>query len=382
MPVSRLSLLSLAMLSLAGSMLDHAALSEAATNGPIHMPIHAASNPSLGNQNTNIYPDIPKKERVGPVAWRTNDKPGMRTGYTTDLTTGNPAFVKCFLDKNVYAKEWNIHKKLEDPFPLSADAACKRLPLWAPHLFVKAIRYFPTPNKFRCIVFWTQPGIKDLYDFITESSITYRQHTAYNVLWQLLIGTAYLHCKGISHGDIKSENILITIDKQQFKTPLLKIIDFDLSRDMQQSSDRSLVCNTPGFCAPETVLFSRKEGDILKPDSWSIAMVLHDYLTGNLPIIYRARNGAVDSNENIMYVRNVQQAYAFNKDLCGNPMDPELRQASANAATHDVVVFICLLAQTRPENRMTPMDFLQSIFIPNTEEWLAPLAMNQGIASG
>ena len=48
----------------------------------------------------------------------------------------------------------------------------------------------------------------------------------------MLKGVSYLHGQNIAHRDIKPENILLTSDE----TPILKLSDFGLSREVRQGS--------------------------------------------------------------------------------------------------------------------------------------------------
>lgn len=65
------------------------------------------------------------------------------------------------------------------------------------------------------------------------------------ILKQILDAVAYLHDQGISHRDLKPDNIL-------FHDGLLKIGDFGLSRDITSNKMASVV-GTPYYVAPEVI---------------------------------------------------------------------------------------------------------------------------------
>lgn len=76
----------------------------------------------------------------------------------------------------------------------------------------------------------------------------------------------YLHNKGISHGDIKAENILLG------KNYCAKLCDFGYSRTSLIASDESKN-GTLYYAAPE--LFFKGNFDTLKSDIWSIGITLY-----------------------------------------------------------------------------------------------------------
>lgn len=105
------------------------------------------------------------------------------------------------------------------------------------------------------------------------------ERTAKQLFSQIIRAIAYLHSKGIAHRDLKPDNIIVhSTTKAAISTHHVKIIDFGLSRDLQNRNPKSLMTSvgTPLFAAPEMVL---NEGYSLKIDVWSIGVLLYHTLS-------------------------------------------------------------------------------------------------------
>ncbi|UYV67671.1 MAST4 [Cordylochernes scorpioides] len=97
---------------------------------------------------------------------------------------------------------------------------------------------------------------------------------------EAIAGVSYLHAHGIVHRDLKPENLLITRDGH------IKVSDFGLSRininnqDEESSEDR--LCGTPGYIAPETILYRCYNESV---DWWALGIILYQFLIGCTPFI-------------------------------------------------------------------------------------------------
>lgn len=99
------------------------------------------------------------------------------------------------------------------------------------------------------------------------------------IFFQIAQAMEYLHSVGVSHRDVKLENVLFANDKD------IKIIDFGFSTVCQPGKKLKVFCGTPSYMAPEIVRRSEYEG---KPvDIWSMGILLYALLCGCFP--FRAK---------------------------------------------------------------------------------------------
>jgi serine/threonine protein kinase len=100
------------------------------------------------------------------------------------------------------------------------------------------------------------------------------EHKMKSFTSDILEGLNYLHKGGIIHGDIKLENILYHVDKEE-GTHIMKLCDFGLSRVIDQSSGKVYMETPVGskhYMAPE--IKSRSYVDA-KVDMWALGVVLY-----------------------------------------------------------------------------------------------------------
>ncbi len=104
---------------------------------------------------------------------------------------------------------------------------------------------------------------------------------ALHVFLKILQGIEYLHGKGIVHGDLKPENVLISGDFRRADTWIPKVTDFGtvaLIANPVEIDGRAAVVATPRYASPEHLLGV----DRIEPvsDLYCLGLILHFLLTG------------------------------------------------------------------------------------------------------
>lgn len=103
------------------------------------------------------------------------------------------------------------------------------------------------------------------------------ESVARNYFHQLISAIRFCHENGVTHRDIKPQNLLLDQNGN------LKVSDFGLSALPEHLKDGLLhtACGTPAYTAPEILL--RKGYDGAKADAWSCGVILYVFLVGSMP---------------------------------------------------------------------------------------------------
>ncbi|MCI4384923.1 hypothetical protein PGIGA_G00044390 [Pangasianodon gigas] len=96
---------------------------------------------------------------------------------------------------------------------------------------------------------------------------------------QILTGVAFLHRNSVVHLDLKPQNILLTSAQ-----PLgdIRIVDFGLSRHVDNTAEVREILGTPEYVAPEILSY---EPISTATDMWSIGVLTYVMLTGESPFL-------------------------------------------------------------------------------------------------
>jgi hypothetical protein len=97
---------------------------------------------------------------------------------------------------------------------------------------------------------------------------------------------AEAHALGIVHRDLKPANLFLA--KRIGGRPILKVLDFGISKSTLASSDAHLtktsaVVGSPLYMSPEQLL-SSKSVDV-RSDIWALGVVLYEFLTAEMPFL-------------------------------------------------------------------------------------------------
>lgn len=114
----------------------------------------------------------------------------------------------------------------------------------------------------------------ELFDRINRTGPLPEREAAL-VFHQLLSALIYLRQRGLSHRDVKPENVLF------HRNGKAKLIDFGFSCRRDEDEFRQTVCGTPSYTAPE--ILRRQPYDSELVDVWSLGVTLYAMLAARLP---------------------------------------------------------------------------------------------------
>ena len=114
----------------------------------------------------------------------------------------------------------------------------------------------------------------DLFDYIMGKGVL-EEPEAIGIFKQIISALEYLHEKNICHRDLKLENILID-DKGK-----IKIIDFGLSKKVEDQKKLDTFCGSWSYCSPEVA--QQNDYDGYANDRWSLGILLFALVSGCLP---------------------------------------------------------------------------------------------------
>uniref|UniRef100_A0A8D0LCK1 Serine/threonine-protein kinase 17B n=1 Tax=Sphenodon punctatus TaxID=8508 RepID=A0A8D0LCK1_SPHPU len=114
--------------------------------------------------------------------------------------------------------------------------------------------------------------IPDLDETINETDVI-------RLIRQILEGVCYLHQNNIVHLDLKPQNILLSS-----LSPLgdVKIVDFGMSRKVENTSELREIVGTPEYQAPEVLNYDPITS---ATDIWSIGVIAYMLLTHESPFV-------------------------------------------------------------------------------------------------
>ncbi len=155
---------------------------------------------------------------------------------------------------------------------------------------------------------------------------------------QLLEALEVVHSRGVIHGDLKPENVMLVRDREGCER--IRLVDFGVSSVLAENwHTPGEVCGTPGYLAPEIMM---GKPPTPSSDLYAAGIVLYELLTGYQPWVPGTLAGLVR-----------QQAY-------DPPPRPSEMRAGAGGAL-DAVVTRALAA--KPQDRFDGTASLRDAFL-------------------
>lgn len=137
---------------------------------------------------------------------------------------------------------------------------------------VQMYEIIEVPKYLFLIMEFVQGG--DLFDAISQAN-KLPEDVCRVYFAQIVLGLEYLHSLGITHRDMKPENILIGEGGK------IKIADFGLGNFFTENQKLKTACGSPCYAPPE--MLNQEEYDPRKVDIWSSGVLLYAMLHGYLP---------------------------------------------------------------------------------------------------
>ena len=180
----------------------------------------------------------------------------------------------------------------------------------------------------------------DFFDFIMNHGKDVDDKLMRTYFRQLIDGVEYLHNSGVSHMDLKLENLLVGSDFS------LKIADFDLSHF---EADSKILSRGTKFYRPPEVIQGRCQ-NTQAADVYSAGIILFTFLTrGMLPHAEDNRVGGVDF-AGLLYTQNDE---FWNKHC-------EIQKKEASFFSQDFKDLFNAMIALNPEERATIQQIKQS----------------------
>ena len=145
---------------------------------------------------------------------------------------------------------------------------------------VQPIDFFERKSSF-VLVMEKINDVTDLYEFVREHGALFEEAALF-IFKQVVEAVQEMEAAGISHRDIKDENILINPETLQ-----IFIIDFGCASKVSQTSSPR---GTPDYWAPE--IFTIGSCSTESADCWALGALLYILLTGS----WKFENNTVKRN--------------------------------------------------------------------------------------
>lgn len=183
----------------------------------------------------------------------------------------------------------------------------------------------------------------DLMDFVAANGAIGEEATQV-ITKQILEGIAYVHKLGISHRDLKPDNILIMQDDPI----LVKITDFGLAKISDNATFMKTFCGTLAYVAPEVItgkygsqMSSQAERDNYSSlvDIWSLGCLVYVLLTSHLPFNGKTQTQMFQKIKKGEFHESPLNSYKISKEgrefLTGClQVNPRLRWTAEEALKH------------------------------------------------
>ncbi|KAG9475937.1 serine/threonine-protein kinase 17A-like [Eleutherodactylus coqui] len=195
---------------------------------------------------------------------------------------------------------------------------------------IKLHEVYETPTEMILVLEYAAGG-EIFNQCVAEREEAFKEKDVQRLMRQILKGVSFLHRHNVVHLDLKPQNILLTSDR-----PLgnIKIVDFGLSRVVNNHEELREIMGTPEYVAPEILSYDPIS---TATDMWSIGVLAYIMLTGTSPFL--------GDDKQHTFLNISQLNISFTEDFEG--------------ISEPAVDFMKTLLVREPEGRATAEDCLQ-----------------------
>ncbi|XP_054846808.1 serine/threonine-protein kinase 17A [Eublepharis macularius] len=206
------------------------------------------------------------------------------------------------------------------------------------HWVISLHEVYETPTEMILVLEYAAGG--EIFDqCVAEREDAFKEKDIKRLMRQILEGVSFLHHNNVVHLDLKPQNILLTSE-----SPLgdVRIVDFGLSRVMNNGEELREIMGTPEYVAPEVLSYDPIS---TATDMWSVGVLAYVMLTGVSPFLGNSKQ------ETFLNISQMNVNYSEDFDLI----------------SESAVDFIKALLIKRPEERATAEECLLHSWLAQTD---------------
>ncbi len=228
--------------------------------------------------------------------------------------------------------------------------------------------------KLKRIIFINKTGVLNLvFEFMEKDLLVLMksyepkrlpENKIKDIIYQTLLGLAYMHKYGFFHRDLKPENLLLVDDK-------IKIADFGLAREIRSIPPYTEYVSTRYYRAPECILKSTNYNSPI--DIWALGCVMAEMYLHPQPLFYGANEKEVlfricsilGTPTYDIWPDGIQQANYIGFKF-PNTNKIELEKVIPNAS-EDAIDLLKQMLRWDPNHRATAANLLNHKFFDNCQ---------------
>jgi len=192
----------------------------------------------------------------------------------------------------------------------------------------------------------------ELFERISQKG-SFSENEAAQIMIQIFESLKFLHKNRIVHCDLKPDNFLFK-EPVGAKDPVLKVIDFGMSKRLAWETKLNQLCGTPYYTAPEVI----KSNYTTAADMWSVGVIMFVMIFGYPP--FYADPAIFGKKENEMIYKKIRRGF-----------NPEVKKGYGAHFPKDIPIsedardLIGKLLTSKPQDRLTAREALEHPWIVN-----------------